>query len=166
MLIQGSRPLQRQTQLQGRHADSTVQEVHPKGPLDGFSPTPKSTGVQSASAQDFPKSLDQEVIDLTRRLVRIDSSSANLVAGENAVVDVAVDYAVKAGLQVSRTTTVNNRPMLVVTLLGKKPELGAVGFVHHSDVVSIEGEWKTGEPFSGDIITDEKGRRPWWAAAP
>lgn len=106
----------------------------------------------------YPDSLDQEVIDLTRRMVQVDSSLTNTAAGEHAVVDIAVDYAQKAGLEISRSTTVNNRPMLVVTLPGKNPELGSVGFVHHSDVVGVEGEWKLGQPFSGDIVTDKHGR--------
>ena len=120
-------------------------------PTQNFAPEPKpadlfiSTATQALSSKpgSFPESLDQEVIDLTRRLVQVDSTPSNIPHGENAVVDVAVDYATKAGLEISRTTTVNDRPMLIVSLPGKNPDLGSVGFVHHSDVVSIEGEWKT-----------------------
>jgi acetylornithine deacetylase/succinyl-diaminopimelate desuccinylase-like protein len=99
-----------------------------------------------------------EVIALTRAMVRIDSSSANRVPGENAVVDVAEAYARDAGLETRRIPTVNGRQLLIVTLPGKKPELGSVGFVQHSDVVDIDGEWKFGAPFSGDITRDEHGR--------
>lgn len=126
-------------------------------PQDTFAFTPAGS-TTPAAPDPFPPSLDQEVIDLTRRMVRIDSTPSQIPHGESTVVDVAVDFATKAGLEISRTTTVNDRPMLVVTLPGNNPELGSVGFVHHSDVVSIEGEWKTGDPFSGDIITDDKGR--------
>lgn len=126
-------------------------------PADCFT---RSRNLLSQAEQDpFPPSLDQEVIELTRRMVRVDSTPSKAPGGEKAVVDIAADYATRAGLEISRSTTVNDRPMLVVTLPGKNPELGAVGFVHHSDVVSIEGEWKTGQPFSGDIITDDKGRQ-------
>jgi acetylornithine deacetylase/succinyl-diaminopimelate desuccinylase-like protein len=122
---------------------------------DSLSLTPQS---KAAAPVPTPLSLQDEVVDLTRRLVQIDSTPSRAAAGETAVVDVAAKYAEQAGLQVSRSTTINDRPMLVVTLPGKNPELGSVGFVHHSDVVSIEGEWKTGKPFSGDIVTDKQGR--------
>lgn len=102
---------------------------------------------------------NQEVIDLTRRLVQIDSGPENRIPGETAVANTAAEYARKAGLEVSQTTTINERPMLVVTLPGKDPTLGSVGFVHHSDVVGIEGEWELGDPFSGDIVDDDKGRQ-------
>lgn len=154
MLITHSRPGRSISTLLKRQ--DTTQPVALKEPGDTF--TLSESREKQAKPDPFPPSLDQEVIDLTRRLVQIDSTPSTVPGGENSVVDVAADFAIKAGLQVSRSTTVNDRPMLVVTLPGNKPKLGAVGFVHHSDVVSIEGEWKTGEPFSGDIITDDKGR--------
>lgn len=103
--------------------------------------------------------LREEVVPLTQALVRVDSSPANLVPGENATVDVMEAYARQAGLQVERSTTVRGRPMLVVTLPGRDPSLGTVGFVHHSDVVGIESPWKLGEPFSGKITQDAQGRQ-------
>lgn len=100
----------------------------------------------------------QEVIGLTQALVRIDSSPTNSVLGQNQVVDLMADYAGKAGLQVDRFETVNGKPMLIVTLPGTDPSKPAVGFVHHGDVVPPEGEWKLGDPFSGDLTKDEHGR--------
>jgi acetylornithine deacetylase/succinyl-diaminopimelate desuccinylase-like protein len=158
MLITHSRPIPQIGQQRLRTNTQTQNLSAEHKPADTFVSTPPPEARQS-TPDFFPESLDQEVIDLTRRLVQVDSTPSNVPNGENAVVDIAVDYATKAGLEVSRTTTVNDRPMLVVTLPGKNPELGAVGFVHHSDVVSIEGEWKTGGPFSGDIVTDDKGRQ-------
>lgn len=107
------------------------------------------------SAADDPHA---DVIDLTRQLVRVDSTPSKGAAGESAVVDIAERFAREAGLEVSRSTVVDSHPMLIVTLPGKDPNLGSVGFVHHSDVVSIEGEWTKGDPFSGDIVKDEQGR--------
>lgn len=117
---------------------------------------PSQAASQPKKAQET--SLEEQVINLTRELIRIDSGPSNRISGENAVADAAQAFAVDAGLQVQRSVTVNDRPMLIVTLPGKKPELGSVGFVHHSDVVGIEGEWKLGGPFSGDIVTDHDGR--------
>ncbi|MBS2034072.1 M20/M25/M40 family metallo-hydrolase [bacterium] len=102
--------------------------------------------------------LRQEVVTLTQELIRINSGPDNLVAGENQVVDRMSSYAQEAGLQVDRSTTVDGKPMLVVTLPGKDPQAGALGFVHHSDVVQPEGDWKLGQPFSGNITLDEAGR--------
>lgn len=102
--------------------------------------------------------LRSEVVSLTQALVRINSGPDNLVAGENQVVDRMSAYAQEAGLQVDRSTTVDGKPMLVVTLPGKNPAAGALGFVHHSDVVQPEGEWKLGQPFSANITLDEAGR--------
>ncbi|MCA9791078.1 MAG: M20/M25/M40 family metallo-hydrolase [Candidatus Eremiobacteraeota bacterium] len=99
-----------------------------------------------------------EVVELTQSLVRVNSSPTNLIPGENQVADLVSDYAQQAGLQVERFETVRGRPMVIVTLPGTKPDLPAVGFVHHSDVVGVEGEWKLGQPFSGDIATDRHGR--------
>lgn len=138
--------------------DSGSHETH-----DGFVASASSAASEVAEApspaprSDKQKAYD-EVIDLTQKLVRIDSSSKNRVPGENAVVDVAESYAKAAGLETRRIPTVNGRQLLVVTLPGSKPELGSIGFVQHSDVVDIEGEWKFGGPFSGDITKDEHGR--------
>lgn len=100
--------------------------------------------------------LRSEVVRLTQELVRINSGPDNLVAGENAVIDRMAAYASEAGLEVERTETVNGKAVLVVSLPGKSAE--SVGFVHHSDVVQPEGQWKMGEPFSGAIVNDEAGR--------
>ena len=81
-------------------------------PQDTFAFTPAGS-TTPAAPDPFPPSLDQEVIDLTRRMVRIDSTPSQIPHGESTVVDVAVDFATKAGLEISRTTTVNDRPMLV-----------------------------------------------------
>jgi acetylornithine deacetylase/succinyl-diaminopimelate desuccinylase-like protein len=53
---------------------------------------------------------------------------------------------------------VNGRQLLVVTLPGRDPGAGSVGFVHHADVVQPEGEWKLGEPFSAKLTQDAEGR--------
>lgn len=107
---------------------------------------------------DVYQATRQEVIDLTRSLVRVDSSPSNSVPGQNQVVDLMADYARQAGLQVDRFETVNGKPMLIVTLPGSDPSKPAVGFVHHGDVVPVEGEWNLGQPFSGDLTRDEHGR--------
>lgn len=103
-------------------------------------------------------STSRDVVSLTRDLVRINSGPDNLVAGENAVADTVELFATENGLEIERFETVRGRPMLIVTLPGQDPSLGTVGFVHHSDVVAADGEWKLGEPFSGDIATDAHGR--------
>ncbi|MBT9582029.1 M20/M25/M40 family metallo-hydrolase [bacterium] len=102
--------------------------------------------------------LRQEVVSLTQELVRINSGPDNLVAGENQVVDRMSAFAQEAGLQVNRFETTGGKPMLIVTLPGSDPKAGSLGFVHHSDVVQPEGEWKLGQPFSGNIAPDEAGR--------
>lgn len=136
----------------------------PQKPSDGYvgSSPDVAKALSSLSSQEPAKSDRQkaydEVIELTRAMVRIDSSSKNRVPGENAVVAVAESYAQEAGLETQRIPTVNGRQLLVVTLPGKDPQAGSVGFVQHSDVVDIEGEWKFGGPFSGDITKDEQGR--------
>jgi acetylornithine deacetylase/succinyl-diaminopimelate desuccinylase-like protein len=123
------------------------------------SPSPPSAAGPSATLPiSARKQAYDEVIALTQKMVRIDSTSKNRVAGENAVVDVAEAYAREAGLETKRIPTVDGRQLLLVTLPGKKPELGSVGFVQHSDVVDIEGQWNLGGPFSAEITKDERGR--------
>lgn len=102
--------------------------------------------------------LRHEVVDLTADLVRIDSSPTNLVAGQNAVLDSMAAYAKEAGLAWEMVPTVNGKQALIVTLPGQRQDLGPVGFVHHCDVVQPEGEWKLGQPFSGNLTNDEQGR--------
>jgi acetylornithine deacetylase/succinyl-diaminopimelate desuccinylase-like protein len=80
------------------------------------------------------------------------------VAGENQTDDVFESYARNAGLDVQRFETRHGKPMLIVSLPGSDPTLGSVGFVHHSDVVGVEGQWTLGQPFSADLTKDEKGR--------
>lgn len=128
--------------------------------LSSQTPAPPAAAAPAVPAGPVDAvTLREEVVPLTQSLVRVDSSPANLVPGENATVDVMEAYALQAGLQVERTTTVRGRPMLVVTLPGRDPSLGTVGFVHHSDVVGIESPWKLGEPFSGKITQDAQGRQ-------
>ena len=102
--------------------------------------------------------LRKEVVSLTQALVQVNSGPDNLVAGENQTVDLMSAYAQQAGLTVDRFESINGKPMLIVTLPGKDPQAGAMGFVHHSDVVQPEGVWKLGQPFSGNSTNDEAGR--------
>ncbi len=146
-------------------AKRATEEAHRhEAPTDGFVANSSGQSAPASQSSDVaaPKSEKRkaydEVIELTRAMVKIDSTSKNRVPGENAVVAVAENFATEAGLETKRIPTVNGRQLLVVTLPGKNPELGSVGFVQHSDVVDIEGEWKFGGPFSGDITKDEKGR--------
>ena len=118
----------------------------------------KATAIPEQNLPLPSNGIHDEVISLTQALVRVNSGPDNLVPGENAVADIVEGFANDNGLEVERYETVRGRPMVVVTLPGTNPELGSVGFVHHSDVVSIEGEWNLGEPFSGDITTDSHGR--------
>lgn len=127
------------------------------GPVDAF--------VQQTPEPPLPPSphgispeLRREVVDLTQDLVRVNSGPDNLVAGEAQVIGKMESYARAAGLQTERVDSVNGRQLLVITLPGRNPEAGSVGFVHHTDVVQPEGEWKLGEPFSGKITQDEAGR--------
>lgn len=125
--------------------------VHITGPSKDTLPLgPSPLGVSDG--------LRQEVVTLTQELVRINSGPDNLVAGENQVVDRMSAYAREAGLEVNRFETRAGKPMLIVTLPGRNPSAGSLGFVHHSDVVQPEGEWKLGQPFSGNLATDEAGR--------
>lgn len=126
------------------HPDS-VHLSHKQGPLG-----PSKVGLSEV--------LRGEVVSLTQELVRINSGPDNLVAGENQVVDRMQAYADEAGLLTQRFETRNGKPMLIVTLPGQNPQAGSVGFVHHSDVVQPEGNWKLGQPFSGNLTDDEAGR--------
>ncbi len=130
--------------------------ITPLAPAMSF--VPAARPLAAAVPGDRFEVTKQEVIGLTQALVRIDSSPANSVPGQNQVVDLMADYARQAGLEVDRFETVNGKPMLIVTLPGSNPSLGAAGFVHHGDVVPVEGEWKLGQPFSGDLTRDEHGR--------
>ena len=114
MLITNSQPT-RTAGLRTIQRQVTNPAHTPIKPQVTFTPAGSET---PATSDPFPPSLDQEVIDLTRRMVRVDSTPSQIPHGESAVVDVAVDFATKAGLEISRTTTVNDRPMLVVTLPG------------------------------------------------
>jgi len=100
----------------------------------------------------------EEVVTLTQACVQVDSGPTNLVAGQNQVADLMQRYAEEAHLQVDRFETVGGKPMLIVTLPGKNPQLGSVGFVHHADVVGVEGQWKLAPPYSGALLKDGQGR--------
>lgn len=126
---------------------------------DSFQRSQQVNTVKQAPPAPQPSGNFDEVVSLTQALVRVNSGPGNLIPGENAVADVVEGFANENGLQVERYETVRGRPMIVVTLPGTRPELGTVGFVHHSDVTAIKGEWKLGEPFSGDITTDRHGRQ-------
>lgn len=100
----------------------------------------------------------EDVVTLTQACVQVDSGPANLVPGMNRVADLMQRYAEEAHLHVERFETVGGKPMLIVTLPGRDPQLGSVGFVHHTDVVGVEGQWKLAPPFSGALLKDGQGR--------
>jgi acetylornithine deacetylase/succinyl-diaminopimelate desuccinylase-like protein len=140
-----------QTKCTGPFEDHAHDHFVPSGPREPEPPLPPSPAGVS-------EKLRQEVVDLTRELVQVNSGPDNLVAGELEVVTRMERYAREAGLQTDRVDSVNGRQLLVITLPGSDPQAGSVGFVHHTDVVQPEGEWKLGEPFSAKLTQDEAGR--------
>ena len=125
---------------------------------DSYHPTARAEAPLPPSVVGVSDKLRDEVVSLTQSVVQVNSGPDNLVAGENEVVTRLVAYAKEAGLDSQRFETVNGKPMLIITLPGTDPKAGSVGFVHHSDVVPPEGEWKMGAPYSGAIVNDEMGR--------
>lgn len=140
-----------QTKCTGPFEDHAHDHYVPSGPREPEPPLPPSPAGVS-------EKLRQEVVDLTRELVQVNSGPDNLIAGELEVVAKMERYAREAGLQTDRVDSVNGRQLLVITLPGSDPKAGSVGFVHHTDVVQPEGEWKLGEPFSAKLTQDEAGR--------
>ncbi len=102
--------------------------------------------------------LHQEVVDLTRELVRLDTSNSLGVypGNETLVAQHLSDYLGDAGVECELVAREGNahRANLVARIPGTEPGTPSLAFVGHTDVVPVDVRDWTHPPFEG-VLTDD-----------
>ena len=100
--------------------------------------------------------LHQEVVDLTRDLVRLDTSNSFGVypGNETQVAEHLADYLGEAGIECELVAREEHRANLVARVPGTEPGTPSLAFVGHIDVVPVDARDWTHPPFEG-VLTDD-----------
>jgi acetylornithine deacetylase/succinyl-diaminopimelate desuccinylase-like protein len=107
----------------------------------------------SSSATASPSAVD-EVVDLCRDLLRIDTSNTGDLAtsaGERAAAEYVADKLAEVGVESQIRESAPGRASLVARIPGEDPSRGALLVHGHLDVVPVDAsEWSV-HPFSGEL---------------
>ncbi len=100
--------------------------------------------------------LHEEVVDLTRDLVRLDTSNSFGVypGNETLVAERLADYLGDAGIECELVAREEHRANLVARVPGSEPGTPSLAFVGHIDVVPVDARDWTHPPFEG-VLTDD-----------
>ncbi|MEK0082329.1 M20 family metallopeptidase [Benzoatithermus flavus] len=97
-------------------------------------------------------SLSTDAIDLTRRLLRLDT--INPPGGEEAAIALLGGLLEAAGFTTRRVDLAPGRPNLIARLSGSDPDAPALGLTGHVDIVPLgEAPWRH-DPFAGETDGD------------
>ena len=89
----------------------------------------------------------EEVVELTRSLIRVDSTNGN----ETEVAEVLADYLSPAGVEVELVARDPSRANLVARIPGREPGAASLALVGHLDVVPADPRDWTHPPFAAEI---------------
>lgn len=109
---------------------------------------PPSTGPTAADAGRVPTA-ETEVVELTRELLRIDSTNPG--RGERAAAELAAAALAEVGLEPTVLESEPGRTSVVVRLEGADPSRPGLLIHGHLDVVPAEAADWTVHPFSGEV---------------
>ena len=103
-----------------------------------------------------PGNLQSEVVNLTRDLVRLDTSNSFGVypGNETQVAEHLADYLGEAGIECELVAREEHRANLVARVPGTEPGTPSLAFVGHIDVVPVDARDWTHPPFEG-VLTDD-----------
>ena len=96
-----------------------------------------------------------EVVDLTRDLIRLDTTNSQGVypGNETLVARHLADYLGEAGIECELVAREENRANLVARIPGTEPGAPSLAFVGHTDVVPVDARDWTHPPFEGSSTT-------------
>jgi acetylornithine deacetylase/succinyl-diaminopimelate desuccinylase-like protein len=99
--------------------------------------------------------LRDEVIEVTRSLVRLDTTNHGFSGTETLAAEYLADLLGAAGVDVELVSREPSRANLVARIPGTDPAAPSLAFVGHTDVVPVEGQQWTHPPF--EAVVDDDG---------
>ena len=99
--------------------------------------------------------LDDEVLELTRGLIRLDTTNRSTSGTETLAAEHLLDYLCGHGIEAELVAREPSRANLVARIPGTDPAAPSLAFVGHTDVVPVDGQEWTHPPF--DAVLDDDG---------
>lgn len=99
--------------------------------------------------------LHDDVIELTRELIRIDTTNRGSSGTETAAAELLRDHLAAAGVEAELVAREPFRANLVARIPGTEPGAPSLAFVGHTDVVPVDGQQWTHPPF--EAVVDDDG---------
>ena len=99
--------------------------------------------------------MDDEVVEVTRALVRLDTTNRGLEGSETLAAEYLHEYLSDAGVEVELVAKDPARANVVARIPGVDPSAPSLAFVGHTDVVPVDGQAWTHPPF--EAVVDDDG---------
>ncbi|QZY30601.1 M20/M25/M40 family metallo-hydrolase [Nocardioides coralli] len=99
--------------------------------------------------------LHDEVLEVTRDLIRLDTTNHGFEGTESLAADYLRDYLSAAGVECELVARDPARANLVARIPGTDPDAPSLAYVGHTDVVPVEGQDWTHPPF--EAVVDDGG---------
>ena len=96
-----------------------------------------------------------EVIELTRGLIRLDTTNRGSTGTETLAAELLRDHLAAAGVEAELVAREPSRANLVARIPGTDPDAPSLAFVGHTDVVPVDGQQWTHPPF--EAVVDDDG---------
>ena len=98
---------------------------------------------------------DDEVVGLTRELIRLDTTNRGASGTETLAAELLRDHLAAAGVEAELVAREPSRANLVARIPGTDPAAPSLAFVGHTDVVPVDGQEWTHPPF--EAVVDDDG---------
>lgn len=98
--------------------------------------------------------LETEVLEVARELLRRDTTNRGFSGTETLAADYLHDYLAGHGVEVELVAREPSRANVVARIPGSDPDAPSLAFLGHTDVVPVDGQEWTHEPF-GAVVDDE-----------
>ena len=98
---------------------------------------------------------DEEVVELTRELIRLDTTNRSTTGTETLAAELLRDRLAAAGVEAELVAREPSRANLVARIPGTDPDAPSLAFVGHTDVVPVDGQEWTHPPF--EAVVDDEG---------
>ncbi len=101
------------------------------------------------------ESLDTEVLEVARELIRRDTTNRGWSGSETLAADYLHDYLAGHGVEVELVAKEPERANVVARIRGTDPDAPSLALVGHTDVVPVDGQDWTHPPF--EAVVDDAG---------
>jgi acetylornithine deacetylase/succinyl-diaminopimelate desuccinylase-like protein len=99
--------------------------------------------------------LDDEVLEMTRALIRLDTTNRSTSGTETLAAEHLLDHLRRHGVEAELVAREPSRANLVARIPGTDPDAPSLALVGHTDVVPVDGQEWTHPPF--EAVLDDDG---------